>query len=42
MSINNICFYKEEYVDKKFTGCTSKTAKLLDCALIGRIRYVNF
>ena len=33
MAIHNICLYKE--VDKKYTGCNSKTAELLGCALIG-------
>ena len=33
MSTHNICFYKE--VDTKYMGCSMKTTKLLDCALIG-------
>ena len=33
MNTYNICFYREVY--KKYTGCNLKTAKLLDCALIG-------
>ena len=33
ISTHNICLYKD--VDKKYTGCNLKTAKLLDCALIG-------
>ena len=32
MGTHNICLYKE--VDKKYTGCNSKTSKLRDCALI--------
>ena len=33
MGAHNICLYKE--VGKKYSGCNFKTAKLLDCALIG-------
>ena len=33
MATHNICLYKE--VGKKYTGCNSKTMKLLDCKLIG-------
>ena len=33
MSTHKICLYKE--VDQNYTGCSRKTTKLLDCALIG-------
>ena len=33
MGTHNICLYKE--IDKKYTGCNTKTTELLDCALIG-------
>ena len=33
MVTHNICLYKE--VNKNYTGCSLKTTKLLDCALMG-------
>ena len=39
MSTHKICLYKN--VDKKYTGCSLKTTKLLDCALIGECAVIG-